>query len=299
MAGVLCVGVAVQDMVFSLDEFPAQPDKYLAKDFTSVGGGCAANAAVAVARLGGAAMLGTRLGRDPTGDMIVSALQGEGVDCSHVQRYDGARSPVSAVLVDKAGERMIIAYRDPDLPDDPDWIPDPPPAGISALLADTRWPAGANALARIAVERGMPCVLDAEAPIAGCGPALATASHAAFSAQGMRDHGLRDGETPAGFVARLAGEHGNWVCVTDGASGVWWADKAGSGHVPAFELDVVDTLGAGDVWHGAFALALGEGMGEPDAIRFANATAAIKCTRFGGRAGIPSRSEVEEFLAAH
>ena len=61
----------------------------------------------------------------------------------------------------------------------------------------------------------------------------------------------------------------------------------------------VDTLGAGDVWHGAFALALAEGQGERQSVRFASAVAAIKCTRFGGRAGTPTRDEVERFLAAH
>jgi sulfofructose kinase len=66
--------------------------------------------------------------------------------------------------------------------------------------------------------------------------------------------------------------------------------------VPAFETEVVDTLGAGDIWHGAFALSLGEGRREPDAARFANAAAAIKCTRFGGRAGAPTRHEVEQFM---
>ena len=62
---------------------------------------------------------------------------------------------------------------------------------------------------------------------------------------------------------------------------------------------MVDTLGAGDVWHGAFALALGEGHDEHEAIRFASAVAAIKCTRFGGRAGVPDRTETEAFLEEH
>ena len=69
-------------------------------------------------------------------------------------------------------------------------------------------------------------------------------------------------------------------------------------HLPAFAVEAVDTLGAGDVWHGAFALGLAEGQGERAAIRFASAAAAIKCTRFGGRAGAPQRTEIEAFLAA-
>jgi sulfofructose kinase len=70
-------------------------------------------------------------------------------------------------------------------------------------------------------------------------------------------------------------------------------------HDPAFPITAVDTLAAGDVWHGAFALGLAEGMPEREAVRFASATSALKCTRFGGRAGAPRRAEVERFLEEH
>ena len=90
-----------------------------------------------------------------------------------------------------------------------------------------------------------------------------------------------------------------FVCVTDGANGVHFRSGKESGHSASFRVPVVDTLGAGDVWHGAFALALAEGRREVEAIRFASATAALKCTRFGGRAAIPSRAQVESFLMEH
>ena len=67
----------------------------------------------------------------------------------------------------------------------------------------------------------------------------------------------------------------------------------------AFPIQPIDTLAAGDVFHGAFALALAEGRGETEAMRFAAAAAAIKCTRFGGITGAPGRAEAEAFLAAH
>jgi sulfofructose kinase len=84
--------------------------------------------------------------------------------------------------------------------------------------------------------------------------------------------------------------------VTDGARGVWHWNGREAVHTPAFAVTVVDTLAAGDVWHGAFALALAEGMPEQPAIRFANAAAALKCTRFGGRSGTPTRAELDLFL---
>jgi sulfofructose kinase len=84
--------------------------------------------------------------------------------------------------------------------------------------------------------------------------------------------------------------------VTDGPNGVSHLGAEGYGHVPARPVETVDTLAAGDVWHGAFALALGEGRGETDAIAFANAAAPLKCTRFGGREGTPGREETERFM---
>ncbi len=88
-----------------------------------------------------------------------------------------------------------------------------------------------------------------------------------------------------------------WLCVTCGGEGVFWLEGDALRHLPAFEVEVVDTLAAGDVFHGALALALAERRGVGHALPFAMAAAAIKCTRFGGRDGIPHRAEVEQFLA--
>jgi sulfofructose kinase len=90
----------------------------------------------------------------------------------------------------------------------------------------------------------------------------------------------------------------SWVAVTNGAEGVFFREGGAVLHEPAFPVAAVDTLGAGDTWHGAFAVALADGKTEREAVRFASAAAAIKCTRFGGRDGAPSRAEVEAFLAA-
>ena len=90
------------------------------------------------------------------------------------------------------------------------------------------------------------------------------------------------------------------AAVTRGSEGVAWIEAAAPGevlHCPAFAIDTVDTLAAGDIFHGAYALALAEGQRTGEAMRFAAAAAAIKCSRPGGRSGAPSRSEVEVFLA--
>jgi sulfofructose kinase len=138
-------------------------------------------------------------------------------------------------------------------------------------------------------------VLDAEEPVREAEAALAAASHIAFSAQG-----LPDGASDADVGQRLRQARaatGAFVCVTDGAEGVHHLDGDDTlVHTPAYAVDAVDTLGAGDTWHGAFALRLAEGAGEAEAIRFASAVAAIKCRRRGGRAGIPTRPETEAFM---
>lgn len=294
MTTILTVGVAVIDIVMSVDALPRKPEKYRARDAAIVGGGCAANAAVAIARLGGRSRLAARTGRDPIGGMIVAGLEAEGVDCALVRRIPNGRSSFSSIYVDAAGERQIVNFRDMGLSFDASWLADRIPGGVDAFLADTRWPEGAAVAMTAARLRGVPGILDAEAPVLEAGEALRQASHVAFSAQGLCDlTGIEDLDAA---LAAARDETGAWVCVTDGAAGVTFFEDGGLAREPAFPVEVVDTLGAGDVWHGAFALALGEGQGARAAIRFASAVAALKCTRFGGRTGTPTRAEAEALL---
>jgi sulfofructose kinase len=103
--------------------------------------------------------------------------------------------------------------------------------------------------------------------------------------------------TPGAALARVAAAGGHGVVgVTLGPDGVLWREGGREHRAPAPPIVAVDTLAAGDVWHGAFTLALGEGASMAAAARFANAAAAIKCTRFGGRLGAPSRAEVLSLL---
>lgn len=294
MATLLVAGVAVLDFVFALDEMPRRAEKYRAREAAVVGGGNAANAAAAIARLGGRARLATRLGDDPVGDLIVTGLEREGVDCTLARRFPGGRSSFSAVFVDPAGERQIVNYRDLGIGFSADWLGVDALGGFDAALTDTRWPDGAAAVLSAARSRGVPAVLDAEAPIREAAGALPLATHIAFSAQGLAD--FAPGTDRLDALKRARDIAGAFVCVTEGASGVTRLDGDRPVHTPAFPIEVRDTLGAGDVWHGAFALRLAEGAREAEAIGFANAVAAIKCTRFGGRAGVPTRAEAEAFL---
>jgi len=296
MSTVLCVGHAVQDFVFTVPSLPDRGEKYRATSFTSVGGGPAATAAVAIARLGGHAVLAARLGADAAADVIAAELGGYGVDCRHLRRFDGCASSVSAVILDARGERMVVNNLDPGIPTDPRWLPSPAAVGARAVLVDTRWPEGALAALQAARAAGLPAVLDADRPIPPDGALLRAATHVAFSADALADFtGIAD---PAGALAAVSRSLPGWCCVTAGAAGVHVMAQGQARHFAAFEVPVVDTLGAGDVWHGAFALALAEGRDEAAAVRIASAAAAIKVQRPGGRAGAPTRVELDTFLAA-
>ncbi len=296
MAGVFCLGIATLDYVYSVPTLPTRGEKYRATDLAVVGGGCASNASVAIARLGGQVWLATRLADDLTGARILADLESERVDTRYALRVPELRSPVSAILVDSEGERMVISYSDPAMPEDTGWLPSELPQAAQAVLADTRWGDGSFVALGLARDSGVPGVLDADRTPPH--PALlATASHVAFSAQALREvTGL---DNPREGLAKAAAGLDTWLAVTLGKEGVLFQEDGGISHIPAFPVETVDTLGAGDVWHGAFALALAEGMSEREAVRFGSATAALKCGRFGGRSGAPDRAEVERFLAQH
>jgi len=293
-ATVLCVGHAVQDYVFCLPALPQRAVKYQATGFQRVGGGPAATAAVAVARLGGRAVLAARVGDDAVAGEIVGELESYGVDCACVRRLPGHASSLSAVMVDSAGERMIVNYLDDGMPAAADWLPAPRVVGASAVLADTRWPEGAARSLAAARAAGIPAVLDADKPVPRSGTLLAEASHVAFSAEALAEY-TGEADLVRGLRA-VAAQLRAWCCATAGGEGVYVIDGGHLTHFPGHAVPVVDTLGAGDVWHGAFALGLAERMAWPDAVRFASAAAALKVQRAGGRAGAPGRAEVDDFL---
>lgn len=307
MKRVLCVGHAVQDHVFRVTQLPTRAEKYRATGFAAAGGGPAATAAVTIARLGGAARLAARVGDDAIADSIEAELRGFGVDCAALRRCPGRQSSLSAVFVDATGERLIVNHTDPQMPADPAWLDDLPLDDVDAVLVDTRWPEGAaRALAR-ARAANLPAILDADLPVPRDGALLRHATHVAFSEPGLRDY-AQDGDLPRALQA-VAQRTGAWCAVTLGGEGALVVDgrggDAGAGRaaagatfdrLAAFAVDPVDTLGAGDVWHGAFALALAEGADEPAAVRAAAAAAALKVSRLGGRAAIPTRAERDQFL---
>jgi sulfofructose kinase len=292
---VICLGLAALDRIWRIAEFPPAPRKVRALGMEEAGGGMAATAAVTVVRLGGRAAMWSRVGEDSAGTAIREGLAREGVDVANVRCFAGALSSTSGVFIDAVGERLVANFRGQGLPTDPSWLPLHEVAEADAVLADVRWPEGAAALFAAARRAGVPTVLDGETGAAEWLPVLLPLTdYAILSVQGLAE--FAPGAAEEGLAqAREAG--GRHVGVTQGAEGYLWRDDAGLHRAPAFRVAVVDTNGAGDAFHGAFALALAEGHALDGCVRMASATAALKCRCPGTRAGLPDRAALERFLA--
>jgi sulfofructose kinase len=294
---VLCAGIAVEDFLFKVDTFPAPGTKMRASDLVATTGGCAANAAVAVARLGGRARFSGPVGTDDASRRFLDALAKTGVDPSGVLCVEGGAISVSGIFIDRDGEKMVATFQGRGLDD-----ATPPDAAalvadIDVLLVDNRFPAFVDPICRAAAARGVPVVLDVDRATSVDDPLFAIATHLIFSSEALvATMGTSDVGAALMSVAKsLRG----FLAVTNGPDDVLWIEQGALKRLPVFKVAAIDTLGAGDSFHAGFALALAEGRHEVAAMRFGAAAAALKCTRFGGISGTPGRAEVDSLLARH
>ena len=293
----LCTGIGVQDIVLRVRDFPPPGGKAMADDFLIVTGGCAVNAAIAVARLGGATHYAGPLGdqNDAVSNQLMSELKREGIGTAGVVRVNGVKAPVSAIMVDGAGERMIATYRDHGIeiarPADPDALV----AGMTVVLADNRFPDFVRPICEAARRQNIRVVLDADKPTEESNPLFTIATHVIFSSECLRETTRR--KDLAEGLQHIASLTKSFLAVSNGPGDVLYLRGGALLRMPAFKVNVIDTLAAGDVFHAGIALALAEGRDELAAMRFGAAAAALKCTRFGGSQGAPLRSEVDTFLA--
>jgi sulfofructose kinase len=294
---ILCAGIAVQDIVFRVTQFPPPGGKAMTSELRIVSGGCAVNAAIAVARLGGRAHYTGPLGgtNDPVSNQLVDGMASEGVGTAGIVRVTGATAPVSGIMVDAAGERMIVTHRDPQIETAVAPSADMLLDGIDLVLADNRFPKYVLPVCEAARARGIPVVLDADRPTTEDDPLFAIPTHVVFSGECLRlTTGLDD--LPAG-LQRMAPRTAAFLAVSDGPGPIRYLDGGAVRELAVFQVDAVDTLAAGDVFHAGIALGLAEGCDAIAAMRFGAAAAGLKCTRFGGSMGAPTRAEVEAFLA--
>jgi sulfofructose kinase len=198
-------------------------------------------------------------------------------------------------MVDAQGERIIVNYPSPDLLHDADWLNEIDFTQWDVVLADVRWHEGARQAFTLARRAGVMTVLDGDVTPQDIRELVALSDHAAFSEPGLaRLTGINDPEAGLKQAQTLTNGH---VYVTRGSAGCDWIKNNTLQHQSGFKVDVVDTTGAGDVFHGALAFSLAGGDLPEEAVRFASGVAALKCTRPGGRAGIPDCDQTRSFLS--
>jgi sulfofructose kinase len=290
---VVCVGVATLDALALVDRYPEPDERVVANDIRFAGGGPAATAAVVAARLGlPVAFVGT-VGDDDAGEQIIDGLAREGVDVSAVERASSTDSAVSVVVVDRPRQSRAISTRPgPALTLSPD-------APGSQLIRQARWVHvdhhGWRAVRALAAQTSSRPRLSVDAgnPIDGFDPdgvdlyvPTVTSLRARYGedlgVDRLLDAALRDG-------ARA-------VIATDGANGAIGADAGGRFRVPAYRADIVSTLGAGDVFHGALLAGVVLGLRLEDATRLATTVAALSCRALDGRSAIPTADELDAHL---
>src|SRR5712672_116612 len=295
---ILCIGMPVRDLTFRVGGVPGRGSKENATHFDEICGGNALNGAIAIVRLGGRASICGPMGdsRETSSRYIYEQLAHEGIETKHVVRMPGLVTPISTVMVDPSGERTIVTFRDPEL-----WKVHLPPAetlldDCAAILTESRCAEFCTDLCAEARRRGIPVIVDVDRAMSLREGLLAASSHLVFSSEALQSTaGVADDGEALKKIAKLTP---SFLAGTRGAQGRLWLDENQNlQQTPAFPVHTVDTLGAGDVFHGAFALAITEKQDLRAALRFASAAAALKCTRFGGAFAAPQRAEVSELLS--
>jgi sugar/nucleoside kinase (ribokinase family) len=291
--------VAVDDLVF-LEEFPKPDCKYRVVRRERHAGGLTGTALVAASRLGCRCAYAGTLGSDEFSRFIEEGLAAEGVSITHMVRQEGALPFRSTILEDMRGKTRTILLDASGVIGAHDSLPEEPLIQRARVVfVDHVGLAGMLRAARIARRAGIPVVADFEVRH----PALfdelfALTDHLILSMDFAREvTGATDGRAAAEALWSSAPRAA--VVVTMGAQGAWFVSQESGGGArlqPAFRVEVMDTNGCGDVFHGAYAACLARGMPMPERMRFASATSAIKATHVGGQKGIPSRADVEAFL---
>jgi ribokinase len=301
---IIVVGSSNTDMIIQLDRLPRPGETILGGEFTSAAGGKGANQAVGAARAGGQVTFIARVGQDMFGDQAVAGFIKEGIDTDHVLRDKSRPSGVALIFVAKDGENSIAVA-----------------GGANGELSPTDVGKAKNLFA----SAGM-LVMQLETPLATVQAAADLAARAGVRvilnpapARTLPDKLLKkvaiitpneteaelltgikvDSEAAASKAAdKLLTRGVKTVIITLGSRGAFVAGEGVRKLVPGFKVKAVDTTAAGDVFNGALAVALGEGRPVIEAVRFANAAAAISVTRPGAQPSAPARKEIELLLTS-
>ena len=298
---IVIAGSISMDMVTLTPRIPGVGETVIGSRYSTTPGGKGANQAVAAARLGYPVEMVGKVGDDAYGQPLIESLRESGVGVGSMGIEPGS-SGLAAIFLSEAGENSIVIVQGANGKVDPAHIDSHADVIRSAgmVLCQVELPMETTVhTIRMAAEAGVPVMLD-PAPAAPLPdelfPRIAWFTPNETEAAMYVAPGLSAEEAAARLLAkRLKG-----VALKRGAEGAYVAVAGGKAEwVRAFRVATVDTVGAGDCFNGAFAVAMMEGKDPWEAARFASAAAAISVTRRGAQASMPERAEVEGFLATH
>ena len=288
---VLCLGHASYDLIFSIPHHPDADEKMFASSLLGCGGGPAANAAVTVAKLGYKAAFAGYLGWDVYGDNHLKELQNVGVNTDRVMRGDSP-TPLSAIMVKPDGKRALINYKG-DTQALPAGSIDFTDVSAKTLLFDGHEPQLSLDLLEKCKHQAIPSVLDAGSLHDGTRALMHKVSYLVCSEK----FALAFANDTHTALSQLAAISPN-VVITLGEHGLIWQRGRESGHLPAPPITAIDTTGAGDAFHGAFAAAIAANMAWPEVLRYASVAGAFCCTQIGARTGLPSVQQHSQLMSS-
>ncbi len=292
---VCALGCVCWDMLGTVEHYPALDEKVALLEFTQHGGGRAGTAAAAVVAMGGQVAVFGRTGDDRFGEYILAEFATLGVNTNGLEIIVGESSQFAFCVAHRqTGERTIF-YKHGSMPRiaadeiDLDALTD-----CRCLLVDSHHPGASIGGARVARAKGVPVVLDAERPEPRLDELFAASDYIIVPAGLVETLGEADETLGRQQMLR----HGPAaLVVTRGAEGADVYHGQDSFHQPAFSVpEVIDTTGAGDVFHGAFAYCVALGYDLARCAAFASAAAALSTTALGGRGHLPSMAEVKALV---
>jgi sulfofructose kinase len=289
------------DLLAVVAEYPASNSKQRLQRFMHMAGGQIGTALTACTKLGlKTAYIGS-FGADPLGIMSRQSLVDAGVDISGARTVEGATNQFAVILVDaRSGERTVLWDRHPDLTFELHEIPRAAVTSGRMLIVDCHETAGATVAARYAREAGVPTIIDVEKVRPGIGDLLQQID-VIVAAEDFPSE-LTGHEEIGRALEAIAAEYpsARLVCATLGEGGSLALCDGREVRTPAFQVDCVDSTGAGDAFRGGFAAGC---LLMPDAdveevLAYANAVAALNCRALGARGGLPTPPEVEQLLCS-
>ncbi len=286
---VLCVGHACYDLVFSVAKHPESDEKIFADNLVSSGGGPAANAAIAVSKLGLKAAFAGYLGQDLYGEMHHQEFVDHQVDTQLVFR-GVSPTPLSTVLVKPDGKRALVNYKGSTKALAENTI-DFTRVKAKAILLDGHEPHISLKLAKLARSLNIPTILDAGSLHEGTEKLMDQVDYLVASEKFACQFG-GDVTTALSYFSKMSPAS----VITLGEKGLIWQFGEQKGELAAIKADICDTTGAGDAFHGAFAAAIANNLEWPDVLRYSSVAGTLCCTKMGARQGLPSKQEHSELL---